>query len=119
MHSPSTKVKYSPFDAHCLIFNLRIDSGTAACVFRHPGAVDMGHFSGRIAVILPFAGLIAACATPAPPQSPMVARSMPAPASGPALAQQPVPPPPMPHPAYKVGDPYQIDGIWYYPKEQP
>ncbi len=79
----------------------------------------MGHFSGRIAVILPFACLAAACATPAPPQTPVVARTVPAPARQPAPAQQPAPAPPVAHPAYKVGDPYQVDGVWYYPKEQP
>lgn len=25
---------------------------------------------------------------------------------------------PPPRPIYKVGDPYQIDGVWYYPKEE-
>ena len=45
----------------------------------------------------------------------------------PRVAPPPVteaPPPqepaaPVPHPAYKVGSPYQVAGIWYYPKEQP
>jgi rare lipoprotein A len=26
---------------------------------------------------------------------------------------------PVPNPIYKVGNPYQVAGIWYYPKEQP
>ena len=25
----------------------------------------------------------------------------------------------VPHPVYKVGNPYAVDGIWYYPREQP
>ncbi len=44
---------------------------------------------------------------------------MPAPAPRPAPVQQPAPVPPVPHPAYKVGDPYQVEGVWYYPQEQP
>lgn len=28
-------------------------------------------------------------------------------------------PPAQPHPYYKVGQPYQIEGTWYYPREQP
>jgi rare lipoprotein A len=79
----------------------------------------MGHFPGRIAVILPFAGLIVACATPTPPQPPTIARAFSALAPQPAPVQQPAPAPPTPHPAYKVGDPYQVEGVWYYPKEQP
>jgi rare lipoprotein A len=34
----------------------------------------------------------------------------------------PTPPPPAPlvsHGVYKVGDPYQVGGVWYYPQEQP
>src|SRR5579885_1840955 len=27
--------------------------------------------------------------------------------------------PPPPHGVYKVGQPYQVDGTWYYPKEEP
>lgn len=29
------------------------------------------------------------------------------------------PPPPAPKPVYKVGQPYQVAGVWYYPREQP
>lgn len=43
-----------------------------------------------------------------------------------ACAPPPAPPPPAPVAkappptgVYKVGNPYQIDGIWYYPQEQP
>jgi rare lipoprotein A len=41
------------------------------------------------------------------------------------VAEAPAPPPPpepmmvMPHPAYKVGDAYQVGSTWYYPKEEP
>lgn len=30
-----------------------------------------------------------------------------------------VPPMMVPNPIYKIGNPYQVAGIWYYPKEQP
>lgn len=73
---------------------------------------------GRLAVLVPLAGLIAACATAPAVLPPMVARVAPVP------ARQPIPPPPapavpVPHPSYKVGAPYQVDGVWYYPQEQP
>jgi len=29
------------------------------------------------------------------------------------------PPPPAPKPVYKVGQPYKVAGVWYYPREQP
>ena len=78
----------------------------------------MRHAYGKFAVVIPLAGLIAACAsTPAPP--PMVARITP-PAARPRAAVPPAAPAaPVPHPAYKVGDPYQVNGVWYYPQEQP
>jgi rare lipoprotein A len=49
-----------------------------------------------------FGLLTAACVSPAPPPPP-----------------PPVAKAPPPHGVYKVGSPYQIDGIWYYPQEQP
>src|SRR6185503_15328434 len=62
---------------------------------------------------------LAACMTPSP-MGPQVA-SVPPPASSQPPAQIPPqqPMPPAPNPVYKVGDPYQIAGLWYYPKEQP
>jgi rare lipoprotein A len=57
------------------------------------------HTSQRICVIVALAGLTAACATEQTAY---------------------VPPPPVGSGgAYKVGNPYQIDGTWYYPREQP
>ena len=44
--------------------------------------------------------------------SPMI--STPAPG-----APAPAPPAVVPNPVYKVGNPYQVGGIWYYPQEQP
>lgn len=77
----------------------------------------MRHGFGKFVVVLPLAGLIAACATSARIPPPMVARV------APPLARPATPPAaptaPEPHPAYKVGDPYQVNGIWYYPQEQP
>jgi rare lipoprotein A len=78
----------------------------------------MRHGYGRFAVVIPLTGLIAACATPARIPPPMVARVAPPPASSP-VAPPAAPAAPEPHPAYKVGDPYQVNGIWYYPQEQP
>jgi rare lipoprotein A len=78
----------------------------------------MGHFSGRFAVLIPFASLVAACATSAPQPPPMVSSAPPRPAPAPPVAQA-APAAPQPHPAYKVGSPYQVDGVWYYPQEQP
>jgi peptidoglycan lytic transglycosylase len=79
----------------------------------------MGRFSGRVAVVIPFASLIAACATSAPPHRPpaMVSQAPARPAPAPGAIQ--AAPAPVPHPAYKVGTPYQVDGVWYYPQEQP
>jgi rare lipoprotein A len=38
----------------------------------------------------------------------------------PPRAEAPPPPPKVtPNPAYKVGNPYQVAGLWYYPREQP
>lgn len=36
-----------------------------------------------------------------------------------ACAGKPPPPPSKPAAAYKIGKPYQIAGVWYYPREQP
>ncbi|HEX5282169.1 MAG TPA: septal ring lytic transglycosylase RlpA family protein [Micropepsaceae bacterium] len=78
----------------------------------------MRHGYGRFAVVIPLAGLIAACAS-TPAHRPMVA-SIARPLA-PRAAAPPAAPPavPVPHPAYKVGDPYQVNGVWYYPQEQP
>ena len=60
----------------------------------------------RLAVIAA-AGLLAACAgtSPAPPASKLV-------------EDHTVQVPPNAG-VYKVGNPYQIDNVWYYPREQP
>jgi rare lipoprotein A len=65
---------------------------------------------GRIALVVLLAAAVAACATrpvraPAPPK--------------PSAEAQPAVPAPVPSPVYKVGEPYQVAGIWYYPREQP
>ena len=81
----------------------------------------MAQSVGRVAVVLSFAGLVAACATTAPPPQTVIARmSFPAPARKPAGPQEnPAPALAAPHAAYKVGGPYQVNGVWYYPQEQP
>lgn len=56
----------------------------------------------RYAVLLAAGASLAACATPRPEYS----------------ARQPTPRPKA-SPGYKVGQPYQVNGIWYVPKEQP
>src|ERR1700728_5163158 len=60
-------------------------------------------FLRSLAAVVVFGLLLAACASPSrpPPPPPPVAKA-PAPAG-----------------VYKVGSPYQIDGVWYYPREQP
>ena len=55
-----------------------------------------------LSVVIGFGLLAAACATPAPPPPPRPVAKAPAPVG-----------------VYKVGNPYQIDGVWYYPQEQP
>jgi len=42
-----------------------------------------------------------------------------APAPPPAYTPAEAPPPPQANGIYKVGEPYQIAGVWYYPREQP
>lgn len=55
----------------------------------------------RWSVLIGLAVLAAGCVTPPPPSAPKPL--VPKPGAG----------------IYKVGDPYQIDGVWYYPREQP
>ena len=78
----------------------------------------MGHVSGKIGVLIALAGLIAACTTPAA-MHPMVTATQPPIARHTLAPTAPIPAPPIAHPGYKVGDPYQVDGVWYYPQEQP
>ena len=61
----------------------------------------MIRFLRSLSVVVGFGLLTAACATPSPPPS--------RPAT---VGQAP------PRSVYKVGNPYQIDGTWYYPQEQ-
>jgi rare lipoprotein A len=60
-------------------------------------------FLRSLATMVGFGLLLAACASPAPPPPP----------------PRPVAKAPAPAGVYKVGSPYQIDGVWYYPGEQP
>jgi rare lipoprotein A len=69
---------------------------------------------GKCAVLTALAAL-AACGT-----------TRPAAVSPPPPTARVTPPPvpaapgaPVPNPAYKVGNPYQVAGVWYYPREQP
>ena len=75
----------------------------------------MGCSLVRVAVCIALGGILAACQTSRPIHyAPL------APSGGPvANALSPPPPPIVPNPVYKVGEPYQVDGIWYYPQEQP
>jgi len=59
------------------------------------------------------AALLAACATPQQHMriTPMISSRAPAP-------EKPASPPVVPNPVYKVGEPYQVGGVWYYPQEQ-
>lgn len=79
----------------------------------------MAQIPGRLAVLLSVAGLVSACATAPPPPRMIVARtSLATPARMPAPPAATAPAPEA-HPSYKVGDPYQVNGVWYYPQEQP
>ncbi len=75
----------------------------------------MAYAAGRVFIAVLLASAIAACSTPPKPAPPMVA----APQPPPLPAPPPAPPPPMASPQYKVGTPYQIAGVWYYPREEP
>jgi rare lipoprotein A len=59
----------------------------------------------RFTIVTSLAAATAACTTPTPPPPP------------------PVPPPAVTVPpsagVYKIGQPYQVDNVWYYPREQP
>src|SRR5580693_7746507 len=65
-----------------------------------------------LALAMTMALVAAGCSTaPAP-------RPLPAPRPPQAADEQPVELPPSVG-VYKIGEPYQIDNIWYYPREQP
>lgn len=68
--------------------------------------------ASRSLVILLLAGAsLAACATPQPRYAARMA--------GPGEMGRPAPPSQPGGGRYKVGDPYQVAGVWYVPKEQP
>jgi rare lipoprotein A len=68
----------------------------------------MSRISLRILVLCAAAAALAACGTTRGARAPA---AMPThAASAPAVKS---------NPAYKIGEPYQVAGIWYYPKEQP
>ena len=75
----------------------------------------MVYAGGRVLVAALLASAIAACSTPPKPPPPVAVVPQPPP---PALPPPP-PPPPMASPQYKIGNPYQIAGVWYYPREEP
>jgi rare lipoprotein A len=60
-------------------------------------------FLRSFTAVVGFGLLLAACVSPTPPPPP----------------PRPVAKAPTPAGVYKVGSPYQIDGVWYYPGEQP
>src|SRR5437762_767041 len=67
---------------------------------------------GAVCIVV---GVLAACQTPQPiPIAPMLSGRSPV-----ASAPSPSPPAVTSNPVYKVGEPYQVGGIWYYPQEQP
>ncbi|HEY4265519.1 MAG TPA: septal ring lytic transglycosylase RlpA family protein [Micropepsaceae bacterium] len=81
------------------------------------GPRDRVRLAVRIAIPAILTAALSACVTKPVPR-------MPAPVvnHAPVAAASPAPPPPAmtaPNPIYKVGNPYQVAGIWYYPKEQP
>jgi rare lipoprotein A len=78
----------------------------------------MAFSAGRIGVALLLTAALAACMTPPSAMAPQVA-TVPPPPGAPAQVPPAQPMLPTPNPMYKVGEPYQIGGLWYYPKEQP
>ena len=77
----------------------------------------LGCTLARAAVCIGLVGFLAACQTARPIHiAPMVSTRSPI-ASAPAPSQSPAPV--VPNPVYKVGNPYQVGGVWYYPQEQP
>ncbi|HLY06072.1 MAG TPA: septal ring lytic transglycosylase RlpA family protein [Rhizomicrobium sp.] len=62
----------------------------------------MRGFAGRFAIVCASAALAAACSTSPPPESEVSSVTLPS-GSG----------------VYKIGEPYEEEGVWYYPKEQP
>ena len=73
----------------------------------------MAYAAGRMLTAMLLASAVVACTTPQRPAPPVVSVTPPQP------APSPPPPPLMANPQYKVGSPYQIAGVWYYPKEEP
>ena len=73
----------------------------------------MAYAGSRVLVAALLATAIAACSTPPKPLPPVAVTP-----AAPPLAPPPAPPEPMANPQYKVGNPYQIAGVWYYPKEE-
>ena len=69
----------------------------------------MGHGSGKLVGLAILAMTLVACATN---RSAVVSH-------GGVPPMRPSEPEPIPNPVYKVGNPYQIAGVWYYPQEQP
>lgn len=72
--------------------------------------------TARISVVLIVPAALAACVTPPRMLPPVVTHT--------PVTEAPMPPPPepmmaMPHPIYKVGEPYMVGSTWYYPKEEP
>ena len=76
----------------------------------------------RTAILAGAAACLGACATTAPTRLPPVTSHYSAADAAPA-AEAPAPPSvpsaAVPNPVYKVGQPYQVGGVWYYPQEQP
>jgi rare lipoprotein A len=73
--------------------------------------------TARISIVLLLAVALAACVSQRAGMLPPVVNHTPV-----AEAPMPAPPEPMmamPHPIYKVGEPYQVGSVWYYPKEEP
>lgn len=76
-------------------------------------AAQMHAVSRNLTILLLAGASLAACATPQPRYASRMSGGdhMGGPVSRPSAPQS--------GPRYKVGDPYQVAGIWYVPKEQP
>ena len=77
------------------------------------GGWFMAQAAARILVLAAISAALASCGTPGPKRAPAVI------SHGAAASSRPTEPEAVPNPVYKVGMPYQVAGIWYYPQEQP
>ncbi len=107
---PWASFPFAPLRSNVLLKN-RID--TLGHAYRAPRGFPVSRAVVRIVLVGFAAAGLATCGTTQPARIPV---TYPRPSAPPPAA--PVPPRVTANPAYKVGNPYQVAGLWYYPKEQ-